>query len=88
MAHFVSFHLMQSSKVQNEVWKGVWVAIVWCLWEQRNQVVFNQGVADAEEVFHNAQLKSWLWLKNKAQHFNCSFAEWMMNPLVCITSCK
>ncbi|XP_068474698.1 uncharacterized protein [Phaseolus vulgaris] len=88
MAHFVSFHLIQSSNIQNEVWKGVWAAIVRCLWEHRNLVVFNQGVVDAEEVFHNAQLKSWLWLKNKAQHFNYSFAEWMMNPLVCITSCK
>jgi len=88
MAHFMSFHLIQSSNIQNEVWKGVWAAIVRCLWEHRNLVVFNQGVAYAEEVFHNAQLKSWLWLKNKVQHFNYSFAEWMVNPLVCITSCK
>jgi len=56
MTHFESFHLPQSNNKQNLIWKGVWVAIVRCLWEHRNHVVFNQGVADAEEVLHNTQL--------------------------------
>jgi len=58
MTHFESFHLIQSSNKQNLVWKGVWAAIVWCLWEHRNSFVFNQGVVDAEEVFQKAQLRS------------------------------
>jgi len=88
MTHFVSFHLTQSSNKQNLVWKGVWAAIVRCLWEHRNSVAFNQGVVDAEEVFQNAQLKSWLWLKHKAHDFNYSFADWVLNPLSCISSFK
>jgi len=66
MIHFESFHLVQGSNKQNLIWKGVWAAIVWCIWEHRNLVVFDQGFVDAEEVFHNAQLKSWLWLKHNA----------------------
>jgi len=38
----------------NKVWKGMWVTIVRCIWEQRNLVVFNEGVPDAEEIFHSA----------------------------------
>jgi len=42
---------------------GVWVAIVWEIWAQRNKVVFNGGVVDLVEVFSLAQLKGWLWAK-------------------------
>ncbi|XP_068504282.1 uncharacterized protein [Phaseolus vulgaris] len=49
----------------NKVWKGMWVTIVRCIWEQRNLVVFKQGVSDAEEIFHSAQLSSWLRLKHR-----------------------
>ena len=75
ITHFESFHLIQSSNKQNLVWKGVWANIVRCMWEHKNSVVFNQGVVDVEEVFQNAQLKSWLWIKHKALNFNYSFAE-------------
>ncbi|XP_068498530.1 uncharacterized protein [Phaseolus vulgaris] len=88
LSHFESFHLFQSSNKQNLVWKGVWAAITRCLWEHRNSVVFNQGVVDAEEVFQKTQIKSWLWMKHKAHNFNYSFADWVLNPMSCISSYK
>jgi len=48
--HFVSFHLAQASSKQNLVWKGFWATIVRCIWDQRNTILFKQGVA-AEEIF-------------------------------------
>lgn len=33
--------------------------------DQRNKIVFEQGVPDAVEIFHNAQLLSWLWWKHR-----------------------
>jgi len=86
--HFESFNLTQGSNKQNLIWKGVWATIVWCLWEQRNEVVFNQGVVDEEEVFQKAQLKSWLWLKHNRVNFNYSLSDWVLNPMVCISSYK
>jgi len=73
--HFESFHLIQASSKQNLVWKGVWTAIIRCMWEQRNSVIFKQGVVDVEEVFQKAQLKSWLWIKHKVHTFNYSFMD-------------
>ena len=32
-------------------------AIIWCLWEQINRVIFKEDKVDAEEAFHMAQLK-------------------------------
>jgi len=59
-----------------------------CVWEQRNSIVFNQGVADVEEIFQKVQLKAWQWLKHKGPPFSYSFTDWMLNPLICIRSYK
>jgi len=73
--HFENFTLIQASNKQDMVWKGIWVAIIRSIWEHRNLIVFKQGVADAEEMFQQVQLKSWLWMKNKAHKFNYSFVD-------------
>jgi len=88
LTHFESFYLPQLSSRQNLLWKGVWATIVACIWEQRNSIVFNQGVADVEEIFQKVQLKSWQWLKHRGHSFSYSFADWMLNPLICIRSYK
>jgi len=88
VAHFEGFSLTNYSKKQDMVWKGMWTAIVRSLWEHRNVVVFNEGVVDEEEMFHKAQLKSWLWLKHKGHNFCYSFSDWVTNPWSCISSYK
>jgi len=45
----------------------MWVAIVKGIWDQRNMVIFKQGVPDAEEVFQMAQLRSWLVYRTNTQ---------------------
>jgi len=87
-SHFESFHLSQISNKQNMVWKGVWTTVVRCIWDQRNVVVFKQGIVDAEEMFEKAQIKSWLWMKHKSISFNYSLVDWILNPMICIKSFK
>jgi len=86
--HFESFTLTQVSNKQDMVWKGIWAAIVRSVWEHRNSVAFKQGVVDAEEMFQQAQLKSWLWMKYRVHRFNYSFVDWVLNPMLCIKSYK
>ncbi|XP_068504327.1 uncharacterized protein [Phaseolus vulgaris] len=88
LSHFESFYLPQLSSRQSLLWKGVWATIVACIWEPRNSIVFNQGVADVEEIFQKVQLKSWQWLKHRGPSFSYSFTDWMLNPLICIRSYK
>jgi len=87
-AHFESFNLCQANLKQNLIWKGVWAAIVRCLWDHRNSVMFQQGVVDEEEVLQKAQIKSWLWLKHKGNNFSYSLTDWVLNPIICLTSYK
>ena len=82
--HFESFHLIHLSIKQNQVWKGLWIVIVRSIWDQRNLVVFKQGIPDAEEIFHSAQLSTWLCLKYGAGSTSSSFSDWMLNPGLCL----
>nr|AER13158.1 putative retrotransposon [Phaseolus vulgaris] len=84
--HFENFHLVHLNTKQNLVWKGLWVTTVRGIWEQRNLLIFKQGKLDAEEIFHQAQLNSWLWLKNRVHNFNFSFSDWILNPELCVKS--
>jgi len=86
--NFVSFHLAQASSKQNLVLKGVWAAIVRCIWDQRNSILFKQEVVDAEEILQMAKLKSWLWMKHRAAFHTYSFADWLLNSFICIKSIK
>jgi len=86
--HFENFYLPHLNNKQNLLWKGVWATIVRCIWDHRNSIVFKQGVVDGEEILMMVQLKSWQWLKHKGYTFNCSFADWILNPIICIRSSK
>jgi len=85
--HFESFYLVQMNYKQNLVWKGVWAAIVWSIWDQRNRIIFKQDSVDTEQIFHMAQLKTWLWLRYRMKSFSYSFFDWLLNPILCIKSC-
>ena len=76
--HCVSFHCVQANSKQNLVWKGIWAAIVRCIWDQRNFILFNQGVVDVEEIYQMAQLKVWLWLKYRTRLFDFTYADWIL----------
>ena len=84
--HFESFHLTHLTTKQNQVWKGLWVAIVRSIWDQRNLVVFKQGIPDAEEIFHSAQVVTWLCLKFGAASFRYSYSDWILNNNTCLQS--
>ncbi|XP_068504156.1 uncharacterized protein [Phaseolus vulgaris] len=84
--HFLSFHLPQFSFNQNLVLKGIWAAIVRCIWDQRNAIIFKQDVVDVEEILQMAQLKSWLWMKYRTSHNSHSFSDWLLNLLDCLKS--
>jgi len=49
--HFENFHLVHMNTKQNMIWKGVWAAVVWSIWDHMNRVIFNQGKVDVEEIF-------------------------------------
>jgi len=51
--------MSQTSVSVNDVWGTIWVDIVSEIWNCRNSVIFNSGVADVSEVFTSVQVKIW-----------------------------
>ena len=49
--HFQNFYLLCYNEKVNDVWKGMWITVVWKIWKLRNKVVFNNDVVDDLEIF-------------------------------------
>jgi len=41
-----------------ELEKGVWVVVVWSIWNHRNGVIFKEGKVNVEEIVSLAQLQA------------------------------
>jgi len=75
MTYFMQFHLLNLNQKQNLVWKSLWIAIIWSIWNHRNNVVFKDERVDVEEIFYMHRLKSWMWMKKKLPNFSYSFTD-------------
>ncbi|XP_068477366.1 uncharacterized protein [Phaseolus vulgaris] len=56
---FFVCRMSQASVSVNDVWGSIWVGIVSEIWNIRNSVIFNSGMADVSEVFASMQVKCW-----------------------------
>jgi len=74
-SNFIQFELQGTNKNYNILWRCMWVAIIWCIWNQRNNIIFRNARVVADEVFTLAQLKSWSWIvyKNLKALFSYSY---------------
>jgi len=86
LVNFQSFCLLGHKQSVNRALKGVWVVIVSKVWSHRNKVAFKGGVADADEIFSLALLKSWLWAKYKMKRTSFSYSNWILYPVLCLQS--
>ncbi|KAK2653766.1 hypothetical protein Ddye_013622 [Dipteronia dyeriana] len=73
----------------SRVWKVVFHTVCWSIWESMNDVIFNQGLADAGMV---AELVRWMvvwWFKNYGPGAPTSPTIMILNPKVgCVDSSK
>lgn len=60
----------------NLVWWAVWASVVWEIWKQRNNIIFNQGHWDLDSVMDAIQYRVWSCCKVYiTMHFN----QWSSN---------
>jgi len=83
---FLHFHVLELNHKGNEIWKGIWVAVMWSIWKHRNNVVFSNAISDVEEIFCMAQLRVWAWMKHKSTKVSFSFSDWCIGPIHSIRS--
>jgi len=62
----------------------MWVGVVGEIWNHRNFIVFNRGVADALEVCALMQANVWSWISTKSRSASFPFSNWCLEPLECM----
>jgi len=79
--HFEQFSCMICfDKEGNNLWKSLWVFVIWCIWKRRNKVIFNQVKIDAKEIFTMAQVQSRAWMKHKFSLVGNLFSKFLLTP--------
>ncbi|XP_058777034.1 uncharacterized protein LOC131651385 [Vicia villosa] len=61
-SHFLVFLVRLRNKGSLRRIVGIWMGICWSIWQQRNTIIFMDGVRDCEEILYNAKRCSWFWL--------------------------
>jgi hypothetical protein len=57
--HFLHFRKLLTSA------KGtIWMAVVWCLWNLRNKIIFQGEIKNFEKVLWSIKLTSWAWISS------------------------
>ncbi|AES95629.1 hypothetical protein MTR_5g027610 [Medicago truncatula] len=51
---------VSTRKLRQGFWL-IWHATLWVIWKVRNEIIFNNGTFDVEEVVENIKVLSWSW---------------------------
>jgi hypothetical protein len=62
----------------------IWFAIVWVLWKERNNHVFQNAVCSSSELLEKVKLNSFLWLKANQATFMYNYHDWWKHPITCM----
>ncbi|CAJ2672512.1 unnamed protein product [Trifolium pratense] len=64
----------------------IWGAVIWALWQHRNQIVFENGTAEAAVVIETVKTSSWKWWIGISNGNPCLLYEWLSEPIVCMAT--
>lgn len=65
----------------------IWLASIWVIWKRRNEVIFNNGVVEIEDLVENIKVLAWYWSMSKLKIATCLYYEWCWNPQDCLLIC-
>lgn len=62
----------------------LWHAVVWCIWELRNGIVFDNKSADHVYILDRVKVLSWQWSSAGSLGGLYSFSDWCVDPINCL----
>ncbi|XP_057418891.1 uncharacterized protein LOC130713105 [Lotus japonicus] len=82
-AHFLQFQFAGNIK-QNQCLSSIWLAMLWTLWLQRNDVIFRSAAVNLNKLLDLIKLRSWQWCKAGLGGFDNSLFEWLILDRKCL----
>jgi hypothetical protein len=64
-------------------WLLIWHAVIWSIWNSRNELIFIGGSSSVEYLVDKVKLLTWKWYRVKNPGNLCSLYEWEMQPILC-----
>ena len=62
----------------------IWMTIVWVIWKERNNMIFNQKINTLDHLLDNVKFISFSWLKTYKPTYAFSYHDWWRHPLLCM----
>jgi hypothetical protein len=85
--HFTRFGQLFRHQKKGRINHLIWLATTWCIWNLRNQVVFNGATPDASTLFEDIKFYSWLWFSRHFTRNSCIiFSIWCQDHMSSILS--
>jgi hypothetical protein len=82
----ISFAVFVWYAIDKRTKKGlilIWNAIMWVLWKNQNECVFNNKEINIEEMVDHVKLLSWKWFISRMAKGPCLLYEWNWSPFDC-----
>lgn len=80
MDHFLQHSVIFGKRKSKKLASIFWTALVWEIWNSRNEFVFNGKVFDVQRVLKDFKARVWSWCSLWERNFSqVSFTEWSSN---------
>jgi hypothetical protein len=84
---FVHFECWFNEATSKKIRRGfclIWLASIWAIRKKRNDIIFNNGGFEIEELVDNIKVLAWFWSWSKLKIASCLYYEWCCYPRECL----
>jgi hypothetical protein len=74
---------VSSKKLRQGFWL-IWHATLWVIWMARNDIIFNNGTFEVDDVVEKIKVLSWSWSLYRLNIGPSLYYEWCWNPRECL----
>lgn len=83
--HLIQFtHYTCDSKTRRSFLQLIWILCVWLVWNEHNNMLFNNIQTPIKELMGKIKYNSYWWLKANNTTFVYGSQRWWSDPLLCL----
>jgi len=75
-----------SSKMSIESMHIIWMSVVWAIWKERTNKVFQKKEGQLQAISERVKFQSFWWLKSKYITFDFDYQLWRQSLVACLMS--